>query len=61
MGKQIKDISSKKKTVKLDEAEEGLISLGFPREKAKAALSKVPKDIQNSEQRIKEALKILGK
>ncbi len=58
---KIKDISSEKKTVKVDEAEEGLISLGFPREKAKAALSKVPKDIQNSEQRIKEALKILGK
>ena len=58
---KIKDVSKKKKTVKTDEAEEGLISLGFPREKAKDALSKVPKDMQDSEQRIKEALKILGK
>ena len=58
---KIKDISSKKKTVKVDEAEEGLISLGFPREKAKAALSKVPEDVKDSEQRIKDALKFLGK
>ncbi len=58
---KIKDISQKKKTVKVDEAEESLISLGFSREKAKTALSKVPKDVQDSEQRIKEALKILGK
>ncbi len=58
---KIKDVSKKKKTADVDEAEEGLISLGFSREKAKAALSKIPKDIKDSEQRIKEALKILGK
>ncbi len=62
---KIKDISTvrqaHRKEEKTDEAEEGLISLGFSRQKAKDALSKVPKDMQDSEQRIKEALKILGK
>ncbi len=58
---KIKDVPKKKKTVKTDEAEEDLISLGFPREKAKDALSKVPNNIKDSEQRIKEALKILGR
>ena len=58
---KIKDISPKKKDSEIDEAEEGLIGLGFSREKAKAALTKVSKDIKNTEQKIKEALKILGK
>ena len=60
---KIKDIPKKSVSAKAsaDEAEEGLVGLGFSREKAKNALSKVPQDIQNSEQRIKEALKILGK
>ena len=58
---KIRDISKNKKTVKVDEAEEGLIGLGFSREKAKDALSKISKDIKDSEQRIKEALKVLGK
>jgi len=44
-----------------DEAEEALIGLGFPREKAKAALVEIPKNIKDSEQKIKQALKILGK
>jgi len=43
------------------EAEEGLVSLGFSRQKARSALAKIPKDIKNTEQKIKEALKILGK
>ncbi len=43
-----------------DEAEEGLIGLGFPRQKAKLALKDVPKGLP-SEERIKQALKILGK
>jgi len=60
---KIKDISKKSASVKdsADEAEEGLLSLGFSRQQAKIALAKVPKDIKNTEQRIKEALKILGK
>jgi len=44
-----------------DGAEEALIGLGFPREKAKAALAEVPKNIKDAEQKIKQALKILGK
>ena len=58
---KIKDVSQTKKTVEVDEAEESLIGLGFSREKAKVALSKISKDVKDSEQRIKEALKLLGK
>lgn len=43
-----------------DEAEEGLIGLGFPRQKAKLALKDIPKNL-TAEERIKQALKILGK
>lgn len=42
-----------------DETEDALLNLGFPRQKIKEALKKIPKD-KGSEQRIKEALKILG-
>ena len=52
--------ASKKKAPKYNETEEGLISLGFSRQKAKEVLSQVPKDI-SSEERLKQALKILGK
>ena len=60
---KIKDISKKSLSGKplSDEAEEGLIGLGFSRQKAKLALSKLPKDIKDSEEKMKEALKILGK
>jgi len=58
---KIKNVSQTKKIVEADEAEDGLIGLGFSREKAKAALSKISKDVKDSEQRIKEALKFLGK
>jgi Holliday junction DNA helicase RuvA len=43
-----------------DEALEALINLGFPQQKAKSALSKVPGG-KNQTERIKEALKILGR
>jgi len=60
---KIKDISKKSASAKdsADEAEEGLLSLGFSRQQAKIALAKIPKDIKDPEQKIKEALKILGK
>ncbi len=45
----------------LDEAESALMQLGFSKQQAKDALSKVPSSIKNSEERIKEALKKLGK
>lgn len=55
---KIGDISKAPKS--LDEAEEGLISLGFSRQNAKDVLSGISKD-KTSEERIQEALKILGK
>ncbi len=44
-----------------DEAEEGLVALNFPRQKARIALSKIPKEIKETEQRVKEALKIINR
>jgi len=44
-----------------DEAENALNQLGFTKQQAKDALSKVPSSIKNSEDRIKEALKNLGR
>ena len=42
------------------EVVEALMSLGFPREHIQKALSKIPSDIQASEDKIKAALKFLG-
>ena len=56
---KIKNISLKKSEI--NESEEGLVNLGFSRQDAKNVLSKVPPDIKDPEQKIKEALKILGK
>jgi len=58
---EIKDISKEKKIKETDEAEEGLVSLGFTRKQAKDALAIASKDIKDTEQRIKAALKVLGK
>jgi len=57
---KIKEIFSKTEPKIRDEAEEALISLGFSRQKAKESLSRVPKNIP-TEERIKMALKFLGK
>ena len=57
---KIKDVSFKKEK-KSDEAEEALVSLGFSRQKAKEALKKVPNNVKNTEERVKYALKFLGK
>jgi Holliday junction DNA helicase RuvA len=57
---KIKEISTVKKGEE-DEALDGLVSLGFPKQKAREVLSQVPKDIQETEERIKKALEILGK
>ncbi|MBU2635316.1 Holliday junction branch migration protein RuvA, partial [Patescibacteria group bacterium] len=58
---KIKDISEEKKTKKTDEAEQGLVSLGFTQQQAKDALAIASKNIKGSEERIKAALKVLGK
>jgi Holliday junction DNA helicase RuvA len=44
-----------------DDAENGLVSLGFSRQDARTALKEVPKEITDAKVRIKEALKILGR
>jgi len=44
-----------------DEAENALVQLGFSRQQAKDALSRVPGNVKDPEERIKSALKILGK
>ena len=57
---KIKDLPKEKKIIESDEAIDGLINLGFSQQKAKEALSKIPKNIRDSEERVKQALKILG-
>lgn len=56
---KIKMLGQKKGSA--DEAENALTQLGFTKQQAKDALSKVPGSIKNSEERIKQALKNLGK
>ena len=56
-----KDLSKGKKITEVDEALEGLVNLGFSREKAKQTLNKIPKEIKDAEEKIKQALKLLGK
>ncbi len=56
---KIKEFSSKKPGV--DEVETALINLGFSRQKIKEVLSMIPKEISGTEEKIKEALKLLGK
>jgi len=43
-----------------DEAFDALVNLGYSRQKVKQVLAKVPENIKGTEQKIKEALKILG-
>lgn len=57
---KIKEIS-KKESSENNEVLNALVSLGFPRQKVKQALEKLPKEIGSTEAKIKEVLKILGK
>jgi len=57
---KIKEMEKKEKTID-NEAEMALVNLGFNRQKVKEALSKIPQEIKDTEEKIKEALKILGK
>ena len=56
---KIKMLGNKKDSA--DEAESALMQLGFSKQQAKEALSNVPGNIKNSEERIKLALKNLGR
>ena len=61
---KIKELSRDAASVKVtaeDETVGGLVSLGFSKQQAKSALSCVPEEITNTEQKIKEALKFLNK
>ncbi|MEK7540754.1 MAG: Holliday junction branch migration protein RuvA [Patescibacteria group bacterium] len=58
---KIKMLSGSKSKGPADEAEDALSQLGFSRQQAKNALSQVPANIKNVEERIKLALKNLGK
>jgi len=56
---KIKMLGNKKDSA--DESESALIQLGFSKQQAKEALSGIPTNIKNSEERIKLALKSLGR
>lgn len=58
---KIKMLGGSKHKGPVDEAEDALSQLGFSRQQAKDALSRVPANIKNTEERIKLALKNLGK
>ena len=58
---KIKMLSSQKSKGTTDEAENALVQLGFTRSQAKEALNHIPADIKNTEERVKQALKNLGK
>ncbi len=58
---KIKMISGSKSKGPADEAEEALSQLGFSHQQAKDALKQIPANIKNTEERIKVALKNLGK
>jgi len=49
------------KSQSADEAENALVQLGFTKQQAKEALGYVPAEIKKTEERVKAALKILGK
>ncbi|GBD34178.1 Holliday junction ATP-dependent DNA helicase RuvA [bacterium HR34] len=59
---KIKEIESKRKMPsKMEDALEGLVNLGFKREKARSVLEDVFDENKSVEELIKEALKYLGK
>ena len=57
---KIKELQEPPKISKTDEALDALISLGFSKQKAKEALTKISEEL-SEEERIKKALKILGR
>jgi len=59
--RKIRKVPPKEEKTTKDEAYQALLNLGFSRQKVKEALFKIPKEITDTEQKIKEALKFLGK
>jgi Holliday junction DNA helicase RuvA len=60
-GKILKEEKKEKTKEEKDETFWALVNLGFPKHLIKEAISKIPKEIKEPKERIKEALKILGK
>ncbi|OGZ69356.1 MAG: Holliday junction DNA helicase RuvA [Candidatus Staskawiczbacteria bacterium RIFCSPHIGHO2_02_FULL_42_22] len=58
---KIKMLSSAKSRGPQDGAEDALTQLGFSRQQAREALKNVPTSVKDMEERIKQALKIIGK
>ena len=58
---KISEPSSQKQDISEDEAFLALIKLGFQKIQIQTALSQIPKEIKDSQERIKQALKILSK
>ena len=58
---KIKLLNGQKSKISADPAENALVQLGFSKQQAKDALANVSPDIKNMEERIKHALKNLGK
>jgi len=50
-----------KKPVSADEVEDALVGLGFSRQQIKEVAAKIPEDVKKTEERIKFALKLLGR
>lgn len=60
-GKISREISKPEESKRNDETLAALINLGFSRAKAKEVISQIPKEIEGTENIIREALKRLGK
>jgi len=58
--KEVKKVSVKKKITK-DDVFDALVALGFNKQDIADAIAQVPEDISGAEQRLKEALKHLGR
>lgn len=54
-------VGQPRKAEESDELEDALLGLGFPKQKVKEVLKELPKDAESAEERMKEALKRLGK
>lgn len=58
---KIAEIKKQSADTSPDEALDALISLGFPQQKAREVLISLPKEIVDTQKRIKEALRVLGR
>lgn len=57
---KIKQIEISSKDAVADDALDALVSLGFSKQKAREALSRIPQGIEDTAKKVQEAIKILG-